>query len=97
MSTVYTDVDVDKSGPQYDNPVDNSVLYELAVSENPHYAKSTNFRKHRRSGSTAYPSAEDMPDQRMYDDRTIVEQDHFNSMKFEATSSTDDAEYIQTS
>lgn len=38
MSTVYTGVDVEESGTDYDNALDAPALYELAVSENPNYA-----------------------------------------------------------
>ena len=98
MSTVYTDVETDENGPQYDNPVDNPALYELAVSENPMYATASKTNKgHRRTESLVYPAPDDMRAQEMYDDRTILEQSPPKSMELRAASSTDDPDYLQTS
>ena len=98
MATVYTDVEIEKSAPEYDNPAEESTLYELAVSENPLYATAVKpVRGHRRMESLIYPATNDMRHAQLYDDRTVVEQGPAKVLEFGAATSTDDPDYLQTS
>lgn len=95
MATVYADVRVDESEVQYDNPVDNPALYELAVSENPMYSTASKPAKgHRRTKSQLYPPPEEGV---LYDDRVVAEQQRPKTMHLETASSTEEPDYLQTS
>lgn len=85
MTTVYTGVDCEESGTDYDNPVDNPALYELAVSENPNYAS---LRQPHQQAETypvprdfeAAPVEYDLPGQQpIYDDRTRPDADYLQT------------------
>ena len=90
MSTVYTGVDCEESGTDYDNAVGAPALYELAVAENPNYAS---LRQPHQQTET-YPAPQDFvePAPVEYDiPGTVNRQPIYNDR------TRPDADYLQTS
>lgn len=87
MSTMYTDVDVEESGTDYDNAGGNPALYELAVSENPNYSSLSSKRNAEEYPSPAgfvdiqYDQASSTlkKNQQLYDDRTLDESQYLQT------------------